>query len=203
MHSILQPAKANVRAPTQMIWLPGAYDNAQSFLAEGFAAAVAKRGARLDLRFVDLEMSHLQDRRPLERLRSEIILPARIAGISTWLAGISLGGLIALDYASAHPGEIDGLCLLAPYLGNRMLIDEIAAGRLAEPDSEHRIWHYIKAHNDAAPLYLGYGRQDRFSRAHDLMAAALPAKSVDVIDGGHEWRTWSILWERFLDLHFS
>jgi pimeloyl-ACP methyl ester carboxylesterase len=148
-------------------------------------------------------MSHLQDRRPLERLRSEIILPARIAGISTWLAGISLGGLIALDYASAHPGEIDGLCLLAPYLGNRMLIDEIAAGRLAEPDSEHRIWHYIKAHNDAAPLYLGYGRQDRFSRAHDLMAAALPAKSVDVIDGGHEWRTWSILWERFLDLHFS
>ena len=203
MHSILQPANANLRAPTQMIWLPGAYDNAQSFLAEGFAAAVAKRGARLDLRFVDLEMNHLQDRGPLARLRSEIILPARIAGISTWLAGISLGGLIALDYASAHPGEIDGLCLLAPYLGNRMLIDEIASGRLAEPDSEHRIWRYIKAHGDAVPLYLGYGRQDRFSRAHDLMAAALPAKSVDVIDGGHEWRTWSILWERFLDLHFS
>ena len=83
MHSILQPANANLRAPTQMIWLPGAYDNAQSFLAEGFAAAVAKRGARLDLRFVDLEMNHLQDRGPLARLRSEIILPARIAGIST------------------------------------------------------------------------------------------------------------------------
>jgi pimeloyl-ACP methyl ester carboxylesterase len=186
-----------------MIWLPGAYDTARSFVDEGFAATVAKRGTQLDLRFVDLEMTHLQDRCPLEKLRSEIILPAQTAGVSTWLAGISLGGLIALDYASTHPDEIDGLCLLAPYLGNRMLIDEIAAGRLAEAGAEHRVWRYIKTQIDRAPVYLGYGRQDRFARAHDLMAAALPAKSVDVIDGGHEWRTWRKLWERFLDLHFT
>jgi pimeloyl-ACP methyl ester carboxylesterase len=203
MHSIWRPASAQVRAPTQLIWLPGAYDNAQSFVDEGFAATVATRGTRLDLWFVDLEMSHLQDRGPLERLRSEVILPAKSAGVSTWLAGISLGGLIALDYASAHADEIDGLCLLAPYLGNRMLIDEIAAGRLAESDAEHRIWRYIKTQIDAAPVYLGYGREDRFSRAHDLMAAALPAKSVDVIAGGHDWGTWCRLWERFLDLHFA
>jgi predicted esterase len=203
MRSISQPANAESRAPTQMIWLPAAYDSALSFVDEGFAAAVAKRGARLDLRFVDLEMTHLEDRGPLEKLRSEIILPARSAGVSIWLAGISLGGLVALDYASTRPGEIDGLCLLAPYLGNRMLVDEIAAGRLAELDVEHRIWRYIKTQIGAAPVYLGYGRQDRFSRAHDLMAAALPAKSVDVIEGGHEWATWRRLWERFLDLHFA
>jgi pimeloyl-ACP methyl ester carboxylesterase len=203
MRSILQPAHAAVSAPTQMIWLPGAYFSARSFVDEGFAATVAKSGKPVDLRFVDLEMTHLQDKGPLEELRSEIILPARAAGVTTWLAGISLGGLFALDYASAYPGEIDGLCLLAPYLGNRMTIDEIAAGRLAQPDTEHRIWHYIKTQIDAAPVYLGYGRQDRFSRAHDLMAAALPAKSVDVIDGGHEWRTWCKLWERFLDSYFS
>lgn len=203
MRSIWRPASAQVRAATQLIWLPGAYDNAQSFVDEGFAATVASRGTRLDLWFVDLEMSHLQDRGPLDRLRCEIILPAKTAGVSTWLAGISLGGLIALDYASAHGGEIDGLCLLAPYLGNRMLIDEIAAGRLAESDAEHRIWRYIRTQIDAAPVYLGYGREDRFSRAHDLMAAALPANSVDVIAGGHEWGTWCRLWERFLDLHFA
>ena len=183
-----------------MIWFPGAYDGAQSFVDQGFAVAVAKRGTSLDLLFVDLEMAHLQDRGPIERLRSEIILPARTAGASTWLGGISLGGLLALDYASSYPGEVDGLCLLAPYLGNRMLIDEVAAGRLAEFDAEHRIWRYIKSQIHAAPIYLGYGRQDRFSRAHDLMAATLPAKRVDVVDGGHDWRTWFELWERFLDL---
>jgi len=203
MRSILQAACAESRAPTQMIWLPGAYHGAQNFVDEGFAAAAAIRRTKLDLRFVDLEMTHLQDRGPLEKFRSEFVLPARAAGASTWLAGISLGGLVALDYASAHPGEVDGLCLFAPYLGNRLLIDAIAAGRLAESDAEHRIWHYIKTQIDAVPVYLGYGRQDRFSRSHDLLASTLPARCVDVIDGGHDWRTWFKLWERFLDLHFA
>jgi hypothetical protein len=203
MRSILRPASAQSRAPTQVICLPGAYHDAQSFLDVGFATTVAKRGRDLDLRFVDLEMSHLQDQVPLQQLRSEVILPARAAGVSTWLAGISLGGLVALDYASAYPGEVDGLCLLAPYLGNRMLIEEIAAGRLAESDTEHRIWRYIKTGLVAAPVFLGYGRQDRFSRAHDLMATTLPAGSVNVIEGGHDWGTWLELWERFLDLHFT
>ena len=116
-----------------------------------------------------------------------------------------MGGLIALDYASAHADEIDGLCLLAPYLGNRMLIDEIAAGRLAESDAEHRIWRYIRTQIDAAPVHLGYGREDRFSRAHDLMASSIAGEiQVDVIAGvRHDWGTWCKLWERFLDLHFA
>jgi pimeloyl-ACP methyl ester carboxylesterase len=195
-----------------MIWLPGAYHSAQNFLEQGFAGAVAKRGTRLDLRFVDLEMTHLDDRDALARLRSEVVLPARASGVSVWLGGISLGGLAALDYASVHSGEIDGLCLLAPYLGNRMLINEIAAasgvsgwepGRLAEFDAERRIWRYIKTRADSRPVFLGYGREDRFSVAHDLMAAVLPANRVDVIAGGHEWPTWLKLWENFLDSHFA
>jgi hypothetical protein len=203
MRSIWRAASAQSRAPTQMIWFPGAYHGARDFLDQGFARAAANRGRQLDLLFVDLEMTHLGDRVPLQKLRSEIVLPARNAGASVWLAGISLGGMAALDYASNHPGEIDGLCLLAPYLGNRMLIDEIAAGRLAESDAEHRIWRYIARRMDAVPMYLGYGSEDRFSRAHELMAATMPAQCVDVIEGGHDWRTWSRLWERFLDSHFA
>lgn len=203
MHSIFSAATAGARAATQMIWLPGAYHNAHDFIEQGFAAAVAARRAPLDLLFVDLQMAHLDDREALERLRFDIVLPARDSGVSVWLAGISLGGLAALDYASAHVGELDGLCLLAPYLGNRMLINEIAAGGLAGPDAEHRIWRYIKTRDDSRPLFLGYGREDRFSASHDLMAAALPQNWVDVIAGGHDWRTWSKLWENFLDLHFA
>ena len=195
-----------------MIWLPGAYHSAQNFLQQGFAAAVAKRGTPLDLSFVDLEMTHLDDREALALLRSELVLPARAAGVSVWLGGISLGGLAALDYASAHCGEIDGLCLLAPYLGNRMLINEIAAasglsgwepGEPAEFDAERRIWRYIKTRDDFAKLFLGYGKSDRFSAAHDMLAAALPAEWVEVVDGGHQWGTWLRLWESFLDSHFS
>ena len=212
MRSILNLAEPGRAAATQMVWFPGAYHSAQDFLDAGFAEAVLKRQLPLDLRFVDLEMQHLDDREPLDRLRHEIVLPALASGVSIWLAGISLGGLVALDYASSHPDEFDGLCLLAPYLGNRMLLGEIAAasglmawepGELAQADAERRIWCYLKARADPRPLYLGYGQDDRFSAAHGLLAQRLPADAVDVIEGGHEWRTWIKLWENFLDSRFT
>jgi pimeloyl-ACP methyl ester carboxylesterase len=196
-----------------MVWLPGAYHGAQDFLTAGFAEAVRRRRIALDLDFVDLELAHVGDRGALKRLRSGIVLPARAAGVSIWLGGISLGGLFALDYAASYPNELDGLCLLAPYLGNRMLTAEIAdapglsqwqPGELAETDEERRIWRYIKSRRaDSRPLYLGFGREDRFAAAHALLAATLPAASVDVIAGGHEWSTWSRLWENFLDSRFT
>jgi pimeloyl-ACP methyl ester carboxylesterase len=212
MHNIYCAAIEGLRAPTHMIWLPGAYHGAQDFISEGFARAAAQRRIRVDLQFVDLQMQHLDDRDAFARLRTEIVLPARDSGAAVWLAGISLGGLVALDYASSYLGELDGLCLLAPYLGNRMLINEIAAasglaawdpGELAESDAERRIWRYIKTRSDAAKLFLGYGRDDRFSAAHDLLAAALPPGSVHVVAGGHEWGAWLLLWEYFLDSHFT
>ena len=198
----------------RMAWLPGAYHAAQDFEAAGFTDAVRSRRTALDLIFLDLELAHVTDRSVLEQLRADIVAPARAAGVSVWLGGISFGGLLALDYAASYPGEIDGLCLLAPYLGNRLLIGEISQapgleawqpGALAKTDEEHRIWGYVKNRGrHSAALHLGYGREDRFAPAHALLAAALlaaalPADSVDVIDGAHDWPTWSRLWENFLD----
>jgi hypothetical protein len=77
-------------------------------------------------------------------------------------------------------------------------------GELAETDEERRIWRYIKTRRaDARPLYLGFGAQDRFSGAHELLAGTLPANAVNVIAGGHDWPTWSRLWENFLDSRFT
>ena len=213
MRSILRPAVAAAAAPTRMVWLPGAYHAAQDFLTAGFVDAVRARQLDLDLIFVDMELAHVGDRSALARLRSDIVLPARAAGIALWMGGISLGGLIALDYAASYPDELDELCLLAPYLGNRILTAEIVQapglqawqpGELAETDEERRIWRYIKTRRaDARPLYLGFGAGDRFSEAHKLLADTLPANAVNVIAGGHDWATWSTLWENFLDSRFT
>jgi pimeloyl-ACP methyl ester carboxylesterase len=212
MHSIFCAAEAGRIAPTRMIWLPGAYHSANDFLTAGFPEAVGARHLPLDLAFVDLELQHLGDRAVLENLRTQLVLPARKMGVSIWLAGISIGGQFALEYAATHPDDVDGLCLLAPYLGNRMLIAEIAAAcglaawesaDLAQDDEERRIWRYIKTRTDSKPLYLGFGRDDRFSTAHRLLAGELPAASVDIVAGGHEWRTWTTLWENFLDSRFA
>jgi pimeloyl-ACP methyl ester carboxylesterase len=212
VRSIFQPAMHPGVAATRIVWLPGAYNSAQEFEDAGFSSAVAKRRAPVDLTYVDLEMQHLGDRSALRELRADVVLPARASGIALWIGGISLGGMLALEYAATYPDDLDGLCLLAPYLGNRMLTSEIAAapgvaawhpGELAEADEERRIWRYIKMRGeDSRPLYLGYGRTDRFAAAQALLAAALPANSVDVIEGGHEWLTWTTLWENFLDSRF-
>jgi pimeloyl-ACP methyl ester carboxylesterase len=193
-----------------MVWLPGAFHAPEDFLAAGFDAAVQARALQIDLLFVDVEPQHLGDRSALERLRVDIVAPARALGCrSIWLAGISLGGFIVLDFAATHHDQWDGLCVLAPYLGSRTLIAEIAGapdlaawqpGPHVESDEERRIWRFIQTQPaEARPLYLGYGHADRFARAHRLMAEALPPDAVDEVSGGHDWQTWSMLWERFLD----
>ena len=77
-------------------------------------------------------------------------------------------------------------------------------GPLAQCDEERRIWRFLQARGAGRPpLYLGYGREDRFAQGLDLMAQALPPAAVMVIEGGHDWSTWSALWERFLDLRWT
>lgn len=171
----------------------------------------------MDLEFVQIELEHVGDRSVLDKLAREIVAPARAAGCrSIWLAGISLGGFFALDYAARAAADHDGLCLIAPYLGNRRLIAEIAAapgleawdaGPLAQADEERRIWRFIQARLGERgpvpkPLYLAYGLEDRFALAHALLAGALPAAAVHVAAGGHDWGTWSALWENLLSSTF-
>ena len=218
MRSIVCQAKAGTVAAVRMIWLPGAFQSPQDFLDAGFDAAVRKRHLAVDLQFVQVELEHVGDRRVIENLAREVVAPARAAGCrSIWLAGISLGGFFALDYVATQAGGCEGLYLLAPYLGSRQLIAEIAAapglaawnaGPLAESDEERRIWRFIRDRRsehgpEAMPLHLGYGSDDRFAQGHALMAGALAPDRVDVAAGGHDWPTWHSLWERFLTSKFQ
>lgn len=214
MRSVLAAAVDGVVARTRIICLPGAYHAAADLLVAGFDRSVRTRSLPIDLVLVDIDMQHLGDRRSLEQLQHEIVRPARALGCqSVWFAGISLGGFIALDYAVSNPGELDGVCLLAPYLGNRMLISEIErahglpawdATAVAGSDEERRLWRFLQAQPKHSRLvYLGFGRDDRFATAHRLLAQVLPPDAVEVVPGGHDWRTWSTLWENFLDAKFT
>ena len=210
MRHILVPARAGVVAPLRIALIAGAYQEPADFEQAGFADAVKVRRLAVDLTFIAPELDHLLDRTVLESVRTEIIAVARDAGSAeVWLGGISLGGFIALAFAEQRPGEVDGLCLLAPYLGNRMVTSEIAragglAGwrppALADDDEERRLWLFIRRlHTAGLRVHLGVGRHDRFGHGHQLFADALPDTSVDVVDGGHDWPVWLRLWERFLD----
>jgi pimeloyl-ACP methyl ester carboxylesterase len=197
-------------ARPRILLLPGALDTAAQFHAAGFAEAVRERRLPVDLVVAEFEFRDMTDRSMLERLREGPLADARRTGCANiWLAGVSFGGFLAIAYAERFPGEVAGLCLIAPYLGTRLTSGEIArAGGLAHwapaadatEDEDRRLWNFLRvAPARRCPVYLGYGRDDRFADSHRLLAAALPDGAVDVVDGGHDWTAWRAVWDRFLD----
>ena len=213
MRTVVDSAQPGVVAATRVLFLPAAYTGPEDFVRAGFVSAVRERELPLDLVFADVNLQHLTDRSILRRLRHELVLPARALGCrSIWICGISLGGFIGLAFAERYTSEIDGLCLLAPYLGNHMITGEIERaagvagwqpGELEPDDDERRVWRFIKTRaSHPVDVHLGYGRDDRFANSHQMMAAALDPNAVHVVAGGHEWPAWSKLWAGFLDRRF-
>jgi pimeloyl-ACP methyl ester carboxylesterase len=213
MRTLVDAAQPGVTASTRVLFLPAAYTGPEDFVQAGFVSAVRERQLPLDLVFADVNLQHLTDRTILRRMRHELVLPARALGCrSIWICGISLGGFIGLSFAERYTSEIDGLCLLAPYLGNHIITGEIERangvatwqpGELGPDDDERRVWRFIKSRaSQPVTIRLGYGREDRFADSQGMMAAALDPQSVQVVTGGHVWPVWSQLWSTFLDSQF-
>jgi pimeloyl-ACP methyl ester carboxylesterase len=196
---------------TRIIMLPGAYQSAGDFMVAGFDSAIRARCLALDLMLVTPALTHVRDRNWLARLHDEVVSPTRAAGHTLWIGGISLGAFMALRFAAQYPAQVDGLCLIAPYLGSRVIAAEIARhqslkswqpGEFGEDDDERHIWRYVRGLEAPPPrVFLGLGTEDRFADTQGLLAGALPASSTRRIPGAHEWPVWRQLWAHFLDRH--
>jgi pimeloyl-ACP methyl ester carboxylesterase len=131
MRVLNELAMADKRADTLAILLPGALEQPEKFREAGFPQAVRRRRLALDLALADPALEFIGEATGaavLDRLHQELLQPARQAGYGQiWLCGISIGGLMTLAHAARYPGAADGLCLLAPYPGNRILTREIMA----------------------------------------------------------------------------
>jgi pimeloyl-ACP methyl ester carboxylesterase len=190
-----------------LILLPGADMSAKDFVDHDFVGEIQRNDAAIDILCVDSSVDLYLDNTIVAELHALIPAPPPRR---LWLAGISLGGMGALLYDRAHPGTVEGIILLSPYLGPRGIVDEVAAaGGLAhwsaEPDEDEALngpflrWLAAECQNTAATkFHLGYGREDRFVRAHQMLAEALPTDRVTAIDGGHDWQTWKVLWREIL-----
>ncbi len=212
------PNGCGAAAHTLLVLLPGRGMTLRELERHGFVAEVQAQGLAVDVVRADAHLGYYKNRSILERLRADVIAPAQAAGYrSIWLAGISLGGLGALLYADAHPEDVAGLLLLAPYLGDdRTAQSVVAAGGLMRwqppagppPDGDAEIsiaaWRSAQgllrgaAEGSATPMSLGYGLSDRFAATHRVLAQALPPDRVFTAPGGHDWDPWFGLWQRML-----
>lgn len=214
MRRLTDLAQPGQHAQALVILLPGAYQQPEDFVREGFVSAVRQRQLPLDLVMVELSFAHIADQSALPDIHASLIQPAQAAGYQNiWLAGISVGGYVAMAYADRYPNQLAGMLLLAPYPGNRMTTGEISfAGGIQawmpdavpEADTERRNWYWLKTHaRTGIQVHLAYGEDDRFASGHAMMAQALPPAHVDHIAGGHVWPVWQQLWHNFLDRHFA
>lgn len=219
MDALRVPATSERGARTLLVMLPGAYSRPNEFVEEGFIDAARAAGVEAAITIADAHLGYFVERSVLGRLRDDIVQPARAQGVQrVWLLGISLGGLGALGYALQQPGEVEGVLTLAPYLGTRALLREIEAAGGArewagspetqsavveseELDMERRLWQTLAQPAPAMPpVWLGYGRDDRFAEAHRLLARTLPPQRVNDVPGGHDWKPWRALWTQWLAL---
>lgn len=208
---------SNEGAKCLVVLLPGYGDAPEAFEREGFAQALRASGASVDVIAADASMGYHRNGTFVERLRTDVIEPARAAHPyeQLWLMGVSMGGFGSLFYAAEREGDVEGIVALAPYLGDAALIEEVkAAGGLrdwkapekAQAGAENyqaQLWRWLqettaKPRNAYPAIYLGYGKLDRLAEANALVADALPDSRVFVAEGGHRWIVWRGLLERFL-----
>ncbi|MEZ5462348.1 alpha/beta hydrolase [Dokdonella sp.] len=190
-----------------VVVLPGRGEDVARLEDKGMAATIQATWPDADVLLTGLTLPFYRQGLAASRLQTEIIEPARSRGVSEiWLLGISLGGMGAILHEHEYPGTVDGIVLLSPYLGGRLVQDEIrSAGSIADwnpgpvqplgPDTfERELWRTIQQWNNDASrrnaVWLAYGEHEDFRESNELMGQALPASNVRMLPGGHDWNLW-------------
>lgn len=208
--TVLVPAVDGApKATTLVVVLPGRADDIDALRRAGIAEAIHAAWPDADVVLTGLAMSYYTAGRAESRLHAEVIEPARTRGYSSiWLVGASLGGMGAVMYDRAHPGVVDGMVLLAPYLGDKEMLRSIeTAGGVAawnpppmrasidRDNFQIELWRHLKTWSadpsKARNVWLAYGNRDGFRTSMPLLTPLLRPRQVSVRDGGHAWGVWS------------
>jgi pimeloyl-ACP methyl ester carboxylesterase len=206
----LVDAVPGTSAPLLLALLSGTFSQPEDFIREGFVSAVRERGIGAQIAMAEVRMAYFADGSVVERIRESVVAPALARGASRiWFAGISLGALASLSFAARHEGDLEGLVLISPYPGTRLVLREIESeGGLAswkprigpEGDLEREAWRWLARRPASGPeVHCYFGAEDRFAEGQRTMAQALPADAVHELPGGHEWKDWRRMWIEFLE----
>ncbi len=196
-----------------LLMLPGAKNTPQQLKENGFIRELRMRNLPVDVLALDAHADLYLERTDIERVLHHTLDQVRAKGYRRiWLLGISLGGSGAMICVTQRTAEIEGIFLLAPFLGTRGIIAEVEAagglnhwhaGDIGCRDYERMLLEQIQRSPldaDKFPsIYLGYGTEDRYRGASMLLAERLPADRVTASSGGHDWETWIKLWCMLLD----
>jgi len=193
-----------------VVVLPGRGDDVANLKASGIAESIRSAMPEADVTLTGISLAYYMEGRMPQRLREEIILPARQRGYKEiWLTGASMGGMGVLMYDREYPGDATGLVLLAPYLGGKDVLEQIKASEGLEHwdagpvpamvdrnNFDRELWRYLKTWQSgnslrADKVWLAYGESDRLSAVMPPLQKLLKPDHVFVREGGHAWVVWT------------
>jgi pimeloyl-ACP methyl ester carboxylesterase len=203
-----------------VVFLPGFLDTPDSYRDNDFPRDLVASGAGCDAVGVDLHFRYYGSVGVADMVYEDVLQPAIARGYDEiWLVGISMGGMGTLLTASQYAEHIDGIVLIAPFVGEEHVLREIEAaggarswtppeGLAARPWSQdnytQKIWSWLRGYHtdpeNRPPLYIGWGADDRLGAADRLLADLMPEDHVVSMPGGHNWVTWRPIWRRLLEI---
>ncbi len=196
------------KAQRLVVVLPGRGEDLARLGSSGIAASIQSAWPDADVVLTGLTLDYYRQGNAEQRLHDEVIAPARQRGYGqVWLLGISMGGMGAILYDRAHPGAVDGLVLLSPYVGDALVLKEIAAAggvaawqpgpapaAISQDNFSRELWRHVQgwqlSQAKAPPVWLAYGDRDKLKDGDEVLASALPAARVRVLPGKHDWTVW-------------
>jgi pimeloyl-ACP methyl ester carboxylesterase len=205
-------AESGERGRRLFVFLPGRRDRASAFARHGFIVSAQGRIRSLDCVAVDATIGYYFDGSIADRLQREIIGPARSVGYrEIWIVGVSMGGLGAFFHERAFPGEVNGLILLAPFVGDDFSLfremdaaggavswansqPPVAAGR-QKAEFQRELWRFLGRMKSDQTLqletWIAYGEADRLLPGIERLKSLLPTERVLPLPGGHTWAVWT------------
>lgn len=196
-----------------LLVLPGAKNTPQQLVEKGFIRELRTRKLPVDVLVLDAHADLYLEPADIERVLHHTLNEVRSHGYHRiWLLGISLGGSGAMICVTQRTKEINGVFLLAPFLGTRGIIAEVEAagglrcwqaGEIGSRDYERRLLSQLQSYTSEPrrlpATYLGYGSEDKYRGASTMLSKLIAAHRVAVVPGGHDWETWLALWGKLLD----
>ncbi|MGD8314150.1 MAG: alpha/beta fold hydrolase, partial [Syntrophobacterales bacterium] len=109
-----------------VLLLPPMGGKGSHYETHGFVEAVREKGFEADLKILDVKPIYYFQGRIIELVKNELVDPAKASGYERLiLVGTSLGGHGALLYINQYPEDVDGVVLLAPFLGWSRVADAV------------------------------------------------------------------------------
>lgn len=207
-------AHAERRADCLLVLIPGFLDAPDEFARRGVVEDLHRVAPGCDLVAIETHLYDYRDESIVPRVHEDIVLEARDRGYrSIWLVGVSMGAIGAILTAREHPSDVDGLVLISPFLGTagfaarleREVADAGGISAWARTPAGPRerisrvlhdprpVWRWLAGYRTGEarpPLWVGYGRDDRFAPAQALLTDVIAPEHGFVIDGRHDWATW-------------